>query len=570
MHLRTHASSNQFQGLVFVILLAIAYIGWLFPIGFIAGTNHYWLAQNEDIAQYISGFWVYFTEPWHWPLWKIESINWPTGTLTTFVDAIPLYSAILKASITKTEEFFNPFGYWVAICLILQAIGAWWILKVAKISSWICLFCLTALLLTFPAWLGRIGHISLLSHWLILFAYALIIQGWQRLALPYLGWSLLLGLAFFINIYLCAMVCWLCASQMFAGAISGYFKQLCCWALIFIFAMALLIYLTMWPLPASTGAIEYGFGVYSLNLLSPFSGGIFLNKLSGAATPGQAFEGFNYLGFGTLALCCIAIYIQVSEKFNSRVPDLKNEATQYKTLLSSRGKTFLVLALLCATLYALSNQIYWGPHFIYGWSVPSWAIGLTGQLRASGRFFWLVGYGLVIYSVITISRHYSSRMSQLILMSALCIQVVDIWPYLSTLRTLGEQAHPEIINLAKWEKMIPKEIDTIYFFPKMKCAQRIPPINTLLPIQEFAAFTQRKINTAYVARYNPQCHQESLEVRDSLPKSSIYIFVREEYKLNQIADFFPQTWQIQCTTQDFGYLCADKKIIDLSKTTPAN
>ncbi len=72
-------------------LLLSGLFGFLFalivtPSGFLDGSASYWQTQVEDIGQYQSGFTAYLHSPWTLPLLSIPSLNWPAGTVVTFVD----------------------------------------------------------------------------------------------------------------------------------------------------------------------------------------------------------------------------------------------------------------------------------------------------------------------------------------------------------------------------------------------------------------------------------------------------------------------------------------------------
>ena len=60
----------------------------------------------------------------------------------------------------------------------------------------------------------------------------------------------------------------------------------------------LTLWVTMLPLPPGKVTPEWGFGYYSMNLLSPFLGGSLIDVPFRVA-PGQ-YEGYNYLGLGVL------------------------------------------------------------------------------------------------------------------------------------------------------------------------------------------------------------------------------------------------------------------------------
>jgi hypothetical protein len=551
VHIPKAGTSGGVFGWFTALALTALYIYWLFPANFIRGTHPYWGAQNQDITQYIAGFEAYFREPWHWPLWRIESLNWPFGTLTTFVDAIPLYAAILKALAPQTWLNPNPFGYWVALCLLLQASGAWWVLREAQVRSWVALLSLTILLITFPAWLYRMGHISLLSHWLIVFAVALILRGERTKRFPAWAWTALLISALFINIYLFCMVALLCVAPALHRACTKPLAPFLYWALATAAFTGLCIWVFMWPLPAATGQVDFGFGVYSLNLLSPFVGGQWFSHIPNAFSAEQHFEGFNYLGLGLMPLIAIAACI----KMGRLILGTHGVSAGMRIGMPPSTNTLLLILLLMMTVYALSNQLYWGSHLIYQWDVPLWAQKITGQLRASGRFFWPVAYALTIYSVILIARSFDAKKRMLIFSSALVLQILDLQPYFAQLNNITPGANPIVIDFTQWQKQLPSQAKTLYFYPKMKCAQHSQAIDTLLPVMRFASHTQRALNTGYLARYNPVCGQERDEIAQSNAAHSAYIFVKAEYLANTITSLFPASWHVQCIPQDFASVC---------------
>ena len=538
-------------GWLIALVLTALYIGWLFPADFIGGAHAYWSAQNQDITQYLAGFETYLREPWHWPLWRIESLNWPFGTLTTFVDAIPLYAAVLKALAPQNWSNPNPFGYWIALCLLLQATGAWWVLREAQIRSWMALLTLTIILISFPAWLYRMGHISLLSHWLIVFAFALILRGERAKHFPAWSWTALLICALFINIYLFCMVALLCAAPALHRALIKPLGPFLIWLAATVVLTGVCIWACMWPLPAATGQVDFGFGVYSLNLLSPFVGGQWFSQIPNAFSAEQHFEGFNYLGFGLMLLIALAACVKIVQLV-LRCARLNVSATI--SMLASTN-IFLLALLLLMTLYAFSNQLYWGTHLISQWNVPIWAQKITGQLRASGRFFWPVGYALAIYSVIVIARTFGTRNRVLIFGAAIALQAFDLRPYFAQLQNITPGANPIVIDFDQWQKRLPSQAKTLYFFPKMKCAQHSQAIDTLLPVMRLVSQTQRQLNTGYLARYNPACGLEQDEIAQSKAAQSAYIFVRAEYSAGTIKSFFPASWVVQCTSQDFAQIC---------------
>lgn len=532
------ACSTGSLGLAVSSIVGILYAYWLLPDGFITGTHSYWLAQNEDITVYVSGFYAFFREAWHWPLWRIDSLNWPEGTLTTFLDAIPLFAALLKLAAPASWFPFNPYGLWVALCLALQSIGAWWVLREARIQSWMALLTLTFLLLMFPAWLARMGHISLMSQWVIVFALALTVRSTRQQRFPGPSWCVLLWLAFFTNIYLFSMSALIFACDAIYCLRKGNLRAVLLWSPITVTLIAVSAFVTMWPIPGSTGAPDVGFGIYSMNVLSPFTGSRFFEPTAHSAE--QAFEGYNYLGLGGLTLVATALWLRLRH-----APRIRAWIFPFE----------LWAALILCTLYALSNVVYAGQTLLWTWQVPEWAKPLTGQLRASGRFFWVVGYTIIIFSIITICRRVPRKTAGVLMTAVLLLQTIDLWPQLQKLRHLQPNHSGAVIDYREWDTAIPIGTKTVYFFPKLKCNRKTSHLNTLLPVMRYSSERDLNITTGYIARHNPICAQESVEIAQSDSATSTYVFVNQEYSPAQIRGFFPNSWIIACRVQDFATLC---------------
>jgi len=557
---------NNAGGFLCSLFIALCFIDFVFPVHFIDGTHAYWQAQTQDITQYQAGLAAFIHEPWQHPLLRINTLNWPDGTLATFADIIPLYALLLKGLSPFVPMPINPFGYWVGLCLILQAISAWWILRAARINDGVALICLTLLLLLFPAWLSRMGHISLLSQWLITFAIALSIREHQEQNnFPY-AWIALGAISGLINLYLCAMVCAIAAAQSFywftrLGILKSVRIIICAVLLACIIFLVL-----MWPLPPANGAPDGGYSLYSANLLSPLSGNLNNFFHFKSASNEQAFEGFNYLGAGGLLilfLASAALFLKPKIAQENVVCDA-HDATQSARLntvtITTKTAGFplsvpLICTLLLMACYSLSNEIYWGQKLLYTWSIPSSLQFVTGQFRASGRFFWPLGYALLICGVIVLLRKLPRTLAHAILILALCLQIIDLWPQIQSLRHIHAPENAQVIDVTQWREAIPRDTEHLYFFPKMRCATQSDLYKTLLPVMSFATNEHMTINTAYLARYTPTCHEEVREILQSNPQKSVYIFTQQDYSAQQVRELFPQSWNNLCTSLNFAYLC---------------
>lgn len=538
-------------GFVLALLLALLFSAFMLPQDFVAGTGAYWQTQTEDTTQYLAGFNAFFGEPWRWPALKILSLNWPEGTLATFVDIVPLFSALLKLVAPPSWFPFNPFGYWILLCFCLQSIGGWWLLREAGNTRWVALAALCLLLLLFPAWLNRFGHVSLFSQWILLFALVLVLREKRRHSFPALGWGLLLFSALFINIYLCVMSALLFAARWVALVLGPGRRQAIALFFIFMVLGAILVGITMWPMPPSQGRVEFGFGHYSMNMLAPISGGALWTLSPDSLTPEQRFEGLNYLGAGTLFLLLYGVIGQVINRWRAA---RHSEAT-HPARRAAIWPSSIWLVLLLMALYALSNHISLGSLILHRWPVPDWALPITGQLRASGRFFWPLGYALTIFAVISVARSHAPRAATAALISACCIQIIDLRTYVGEVRGSLSDPPSIVLDFQALQGIVPLTAQTLYLFPKLKCNARASFMESQLPFMLYASLHKMNINTGYIARHTPTCSEEKMEIASSNPRTSLYVFISAEYSDSVILSFFERSAAVKCQSLQAATVC---------------
>lgn len=505
-------------------------------MSFIVGVSPYWQTQVDDVTQYIAGFNMYFASSWQFPLLAFDSLNYPQGTRATFVDAIPLYALLLKLLVPANFWPFNPYGYWVALCFIFQAIGAWWICRELKLNSWVFLVCLLIILLVSPSLMARIGHISLMSHWIILFALALYIRGCRSPSFPMLGWTVLLVSAFYINVYLFGMASGVYVAALLSNIYRWSFRALIGYFLPFVVLLGSL-FVTLLPLPDGEVTREWGFGYYSMNLLSPVLGGSLLKVQAGVGA-GQ-YEGFNYLGLGVILsfVWALRIWRRSDQSFFYRHWPLFALMVGY-------------------TLYALSNQIYFGSTQILVVKYPSIFEGFTSQFRASGRFFWPVGYCLAIFSMLMLYRRLAWGAFVVAAIIVSFLQLVDLKDRYSSLRATLVRQSAQQINYADWDYVLGRKVRNLYFYPKFKCGSQ-PPHDSLLPVMRYAAERGYNLNTGYIARYTPRCDDIAEEISNSAVEDSAYIFVVKEFEsVESVVKFLPENADLQCRKISFAFVCS--------------
>lgn len=529
---------NNILGLFLCALLSFLIIYQISPKGFIIGTSSYWNSDAEDITQYISGFNLYLKADFQWPLLAFDSLNYPVGTRATFVDVIPIYAFILKVILPEDVKWFNPFGLWIALCFIFQGIAAWWICKELKINNWVVVLSQTVLLSLFPALLYRLGHISLMSHWIILFAIALYIRCCRKKEYCTLGWTTLLFFSFYINIYLFIM-----ASLIYLSAclqVYFRFKIKDLKAIIFILTPCFLVFLSLFifllPLPTGGVASDTGFGFYSMNLLSPFIGGNIF-ALQSQVMPGQ-YEGFNYLGFGTIVFIIATFVID------------KNKCIEYV-----KFNIYIFVICFLFFIYSLSSEIYFSQTLIAKVYYPPLLDSITTQFRASGRFFWPVGYLIIIFSSYFLYKKIKSQyFVSILFLTVTLLQLYDIKDQINLFKVRSSRPAVEQINYKDWKDFLQtNQVKNIYFYPKFRCGG--DPLKTLLPVMKIASEMDLNVNTGYIARYFPECNDITKEIETSNRESSVYIFDLNSYKESDVINYLPRNETYSCEKKDFALIC---------------
>ncbi|HEX8593762.1 MAG TPA: DUF6311 domain-containing protein [Pseudomonas sp.] len=525
-------------GFAVALAIGLLFVWRYFPPGFVAGTSSYWSTEVDDVTQYFAGFNAFFNAPFHFPLLAFDSINYPQGTRATFVDAIPLYALLLKILVPASFAPFNPFGVWVALAFVGQALCGWWILRELQIKSWLALLAMTVCLLTFPALTTRLGHISLMSHWMILSALALYIRCRRTDEPQRLGWSLLLVAGFYINIYLFVM-----ASAIYVVSClynRARFRPVeIAKALIPFLIIGVSLFLTIFPLERVEVSPEGGFGIYSMNLLSPFNGGNFL-KFPDPEMPGQ-YEGFNYLGLGIILAFVLSVAL--------------NRSAALGGFAKHRALTWLMVLF---AIYALSNIVYYGTHQLVTINYPSFMDRITSQLRASGRFFWPVGYCVIIFAIATLYNRLGKILFAGAMILLILLQVLDLSDLRHRLVDTAKRPASPVLTQAAWDQQATGDVKYMYFFPKFRCGRSELISSTLMPTMRYAVVHNIKINTGYVARSNPNCSVESTkaEIASSSMDQSLYVFVKGDIpQIEQVKALFPSGQNPTCKEIDFAYIC---------------
>lgn len=528
---RLRPKSSGVAGLGLSVLFGMVFVRVVTPRGFIAGTSSYWHTQVEDIAQYISGYLAYLHAPWSLPLLSIPSLNWPSGTVVTFVDAIPLFSLALKLLSLVAPLPDNPFGLWVLLCFALQGAAAWFAASQLRDDDWWVLGLTVFFCVMMPSLTARMGHLSLQAHFLLLFALGLYIRT-QRRQRNFTGaWTLLLVAAFYINFYLTAMTfAVLVACQFDRYRRTGSRRDLA------VAAVPLVVIALSAPptlgMAFGKAVPDTGFGYYSMNLFSPVAQGSMISMPFFVDATGGQYEGYNYLGLGLIGLIALAF---------TRVARTGADW--------QRPGPFLVVVMAACIFYALSNEIYVGPVHLLHWRLPGFLMPLFEAFRSSGRFFWVVSYAAVLYTIARFT-HLGSVARIGLAAVVLLVQAVDLQPTFAGVKQSLKREANEPADIPQWNVAL-AGVKTIHAFPKFKCNGAL--IREILPLQMVAAKGGYNLTTGFISRYGADCDAIASEIAGSDPATAAYVFTHAQFSDEQIASYVPAG--AQCRPLDIWVVC---------------
>lgn len=493
------------------MLLGLAFVLYLFPFSFLEGHGAFF--EQGDASQHVTGWLFYARDSWHVPLLYTERLNHPDGVVIAFTDSIPLAALFFKTIVRWLPAGFHYLGWWQVVVFISQAVAATFLLRVMGQRHLLATLSAACFALVCPALLWRIGHTSLMTHSVIMFALAFYFLGRQAAWSAWKTTTAMVTLclvALTVHPYLLAFAYALFLAFLADQAVAGegwtaQLPRLVASALVLAGGGALLGYF-------GNGTTTTGFGFYSMNLTAPFCGSRFYScvPMDGAvhqfaeyhfsdATGGQ-YEGFNYLGAGLLLLLPFAII------------------SGWRDLVAfPRRCPALLLALILCTIYALSNKIYFGTQALLSFPLPQFMDKLTGTFRASGRFFWVVSY-LLLFSTLAALLKRHAWPTVLLVAVALPLQWLDTQPLRKNIINTALKTAPD--DLAPLSPVL-AGIDKIHLYPAFGCGAADVKIYWF--VQRVAARYEKLLDTGYIARPNVDCEHNDAAFAAPFRPKQLYV-----------------------------------------------
>lgn len=453
-----------------------------------------------DAAQHAIAQRYLIADAWRWPPTLAASLNTQEGGLNTaFADSIPALALVLKAIRPILPEGFHGVGLFYGIAWVLQPVVAVWALRGAGERRLLPALGIALAAASMPAWIGRFGHAALTGHFLLLAGIGVYLR-LLRAPTPgvWLGAGALQVLALLVHPYLALMTLALLGAvpatrllrrERFLGAAL---------AVVAAFGAVLLVMAGFGYLGAQG---DGGFGMFAMNLLSPFwpaGSGLLGIPWSPQvdATGHGGWEGYNWLGLGLVLGIAVALVAW--------------PGGAVRMVLRHAG---LALVLLALTALAVSTKVGFGGRIVFDLGP---APGPLEQFRASGRFFWPVAYVLLVGAMVLLA-----RVAPVLCLAVGLVQFADARPLRAAIA--GWAGHQQA-----WSVDAPAlraefaRAETLTLLPSWPCVEKAEGDATyalLLETLSLAAERAVPASTMYVARWQnpPVCRDRALAAAPLAP-----------------------------------------------------
>lgn len=511
------------KAILIASLFAILFLWFIFPFNFWVGNSGFF--EKIDASQHIAGWQFYAQDSWRFPLLQTTRVNAPDGINVAFMDSIPLAAVLFKMVIDFLPSHFHYIGIWHILVFMTQAVAASLLIRSLGAKSLLACICAGFFSCFWPALLWRFGHTALMTQSLLLIGLTVYFS-YKNMTLTlsqthrYLIACCIGGLL--IHPYFIAMLYPLYLLILVDAGI--HYKN---WRQSFLyFITSILLLVACYFIFGYQGqnTTSFGFGEYSMNLLSPFCGGKFISCVDSVtahqfaqynfpdATTGQ-YEGMNYLGLGILFLIPIALFV---EKEN---------------IVKGINKHYLLFLLLTSfTVYSFSNLIYWNDTLLLSYKVPSFIEKVTNTFRSSGRFFWLVSYVILFLSLAALLKDKVGLQYKRVAMWKMGIifvlmplQFFDVQQYSQRVSNIAEE--PSKNDLAPWENVM-LTVDKIRLYPAFGCHHN--DVNVYWFFQRAGAYYQKLMDSAYIARANVDCTKNRQTFENEFEKNQLYVMSKKD------------------------------------------
>ena len=305
-------SSNRMDSLknslwpVAVLLMGVAAYFLIIGPRALYPENVAWLSDGDPAQHYLG--WSFFRQsPWGFPIGENPAYGLEISNALLYSDSLPLLAFPMKLFTDWLPPTFQYFGIWLLACFILQAWFATKLISLLSDSRWVQ-WLGAGLFVMSPPMIGRMaGHLSLSGHFLIIAALYLALK--ERTRRDPVAWALLLVCGALVHAYILAILLAIWIISLATDILHRDSDPKA--SLVQAFSILSIVLLVCWQVGyfsvSSSGIATGGYGYYRMNLLSLIDASGWSFILRDIPEGGGDYEGFNYLGLGTLLLIGVAL-----------------------------------------------------------------------------------------------------------------------------------------------------------------------------------------------------------------------------------------------------------------------
>ena len=346
-----------------------------------------WLSWNEDLLSYHIPWILYKNSDFSLNLFQNYNYGIEISETLFFSDNVILINLILKVFFKNIQDF-QFISTWQIFCIFMQLYFAY---KIFFLKTQNLTYSLLSSLffITLPFFLDRILiHISLAAHWLILASIYFSLKKKVFESSP--EWISLLVLSILININLAFFIFLIfnfsTFNELLKKRITITYALKSCF---FFSSTALIVLILVGFFNISTlDYMDYGYGYYKSNFFSLIDslGGLLNQEWSLIfndihSNPGEQ-EGFAFIGSGLIFMIIYIFYYYLSS--NEKI----------------KLNFFFFLGLIFFIL-SLSNNLSFGSYNL-SINLNKYLFGIMSIFRSSGRFIWLTGYLIIVFTLLKI------------------------------------------------------------------------------------------------------------------------------------------------------------------------
>lgn len=415
-----------FKYQIFLIITSISFCFYLLGPNYISPLNSEWLFSG-DLSTYQLGWQFFKLDEWRFPLGINPNYGIYLNNSVVFSDSLPLVAIFFKIFKNFLPSEFQYFSIWILVCVYLQLYFSFKIIY--KITNNLLYSAVSSLFFGIATvFIHRSGiHLSLFGQWIILSFFYVELLDKNKFYYKNLIILLSTTIHFYFTIILLII--------FFIEKVIDYFrnkkliKSILIQTSIILFSSLFLMYIIGYFSLNLDDGLGWGYGYYNFNLNSFFnpvgqtniSEVIWSNFLAKREFQNGQIEGFSYLGVSGFIFLIIFLF----NMFNKR-----------NNIIYSNIKIFTICVIFL--ILSTSNNIYFDQTSIINIPLNKFFYAIASIIRASGRLIWPIYYLIFIVGIIFIYQNFQKKISLLIILILLLVQIVDISKGLNQYK-LGKQ-----------------------------------------------------------------------------------------------------------------------------------